>query len=87
MLYICTGSFLLLLHTKKVLKGHSLGEHMRYVQVIFFLQEELHHTEKCFTKINNYPKWLSKQRLILLKPATKTMTTRLITKKQPYEYK
>ena len=81
MLYICTGSFLLLLHTKKVLKGHSLGEHMRYVQVIFFLQEELHHTEKCFTKINNYPKWLSKQRLDSFKTSNKNYDNKTNTKK------
>ena len=81
MLYICTGSFLLLLHTKKVLKGHSLGEHMRYVQVIFFLQEELHHTEKCFTKINNYSKWLSKQRLDSFKTSNKNYDNKTNTKK------
>ena len=42
----------------------------------FFFEEELHYMEKCSTEINNYPKWLSKKHLIILKPPTKTVTTR-----------
>ena len=35
------------------------------------MQEELHHTEKCFLKINGYPKWLLKQTFDSFKTSNK----------------